>query len=175
MTKVRVFDIPGFPWYKISETGTVYRKAYSDKRGYNKKERIVKINFKAEYPQLELHDERGRHTSSLHRLLALTFIPNPLGLPQVNHKDGNKFNYALDNLEWCSASDNIRHSYRTGLASNKGEKHPRAKFKDEEVLVIRNLRDNGKLLRELAQMYDVHITTISKIVRGTHYQEDKGI
>lgn len=175
MTKIRVADIPKFPWYRISETGVVYRKAYTDKRGYKKKERIVKVNFKAEYPQLEIHDESGRHTSSLHRLLALTFIPNPLGLPQVNHKDGDKFNYSLDNLEWCSASENVKHSYKHGLASNKGERHPRAKFSNEEVIVIRNMWDGGKLLKELAEIYDVHVTTIGKIVRGTHYQEDKGI
>lgn len=60
----------------------------------------------------------------LHRALALAFIPNPLNLPQVNHKDGNKLNNSLDNLEWCSAQGNIQHAYDKGLMKGnwKGKK-----------------------------------------------------
>lgn len=52
---------------------------------------------------------------SIHRLLALHFIPNPDNKPQVNHKDGNKLNSRLDNLEWVTQSENNRHAYDTGL------------------------------------------------------------
>ena len=51
----------------------------------------------------------------LHRLLAQAFIPNPEGKPCVNHKDGNKHNNALRNLEWVTRSENQRHAYETGL------------------------------------------------------------
>ena len=46
----------------------------------------------------------------VHRLLAITFIDNPLNLETVNHKDGNKLNNSLENLEWTSRSDNVKHS-----------------------------------------------------------------
>jgi HNH endonuclease len=52
---------------------------------------------------------------SLHRLLAETFIPNPLNLETVNHKDGNKLNNSLDNLEWVSRQDNLYHAMDNNL------------------------------------------------------------
>lgn len=62
----------------------------------------------------------NRKNRNVHRLIAETFIPNPNNLPCVNHKDGNKQNNAVDNLEWCSHSENTLHSYRTGLQKSNG-------------------------------------------------------
>lgn len=56
----------------------------------------------------------------IHRMVAELFVPNPLSLPQVNHKDGNKINNHYLNLEWVSASGNIRHSYMNGRTTGKG-------------------------------------------------------
>lgn len=61
----------------------------------------------------------------LHRLLASHFIPNPDNLPQVNHKDGNKLNCSLDNLEWVTVKDNVIHAYQNGLIHHiEGKAHP---------------------------------------------------
>ncbi len=60
--------------------------------------------------------KNGEGTSFyVHRLVAQAFIPNPLGLPEVNHKDGNRHNNAVSNLEWVTSSENSHHAVATGL------------------------------------------------------------
>lgn len=61
------------------------------------------------------HTILNRKNRNIHRVIAETFIPNPNNLPCVNHKDGNKQNNRVDNLEWCTHSENMLHSFRTGL------------------------------------------------------------
>lgn len=51
----------------------------------------------------------------VHRLVGMAFIDNPLNLPQINHKDLNRTNNSVDNLEWVSSSDNIIHSYKNNI------------------------------------------------------------
>lgn len=60
-----------------------------------------------------------RKALTVHRLVAKAFIPNPSDLPEVNHKDGDKLNNRVSNLEWSSISDNRKHAYDTGLQPNK--------------------------------------------------------
>ena len=61
------------------------------------------------YQQVKFCINGVREQPSVHRLVAKTFIPNPRNLPQVNHKDGNPSNNCIDNLEWCTASENAKH------------------------------------------------------------------
>lgn len=61
----------------------------------------------------------------VHRLVADAFHPNPDGLPQVNHLDGDKRNNAAENLEWCSRSANLRHAYNAGLLKTTACMNPR--------------------------------------------------
>jgi len=72
-------------------------------------------------------DNRVKHKFLVHRVIAIAFIPNPSNLSTVNHKDGNKCNNALCNLEWASYSDQQLHAYRALAKINscptKGTKH----------------------------------------------------
>ena len=63
------------------------------------------------YCVVQLFKEGSRKSKHVHRLVAEAFIANPSSLPQVNHKDGNKLNNCVDNLEWVTARDNVRHRY----------------------------------------------------------------
>lgn len=76
-----------------------------------------------------------------HRLVASAFIPNDKNLPCVNHKDGNKYNNSIDNLEWCTQKENIRHSWESGLAIKRcGEKKGKsATIDDMHVRTIATL------------------------------------
>lgn len=98
-------DIKGFEGlYQISTLGRVKRLLHK-RRGNTKhvlEEMILKPYYHNEYLRINLH-KNGKNTHhKIHRLVAEAFIPNPKNLPQVNHKDEDKFNNCVDNLEWCT-------------------------------------------------------------------------
>ena len=70
------------------------------------------------YHRLRVTVEREKMSYKIHREVAKAFIPNPEHLPQVNHKDGNKSNNAVDNLEWITNIDNAHHAIENGLWEN---------------------------------------------------------
>jgi hypothetical protein len=75
----------------------------------------------------------------VHRLVAMAFLPNPDNLPQVNHKDGNKGNNMLWNLEWCTNSQNQKHAFETDLHIYAvGEDHALAILSEQDVIDIRD-------------------------------------
>lgn len=102
--------IKDFPNYEITASGKVL-SAYK-----NGVELIPRVN-KGGYLYVNLYNENGRKTKKIHRLVAEAFIPNTDNLPQVNHKDGNKLNNHVENLEWCDAGYNARHAVDNGLTN----------------------------------------------------------
>lgn len=101
----------------------------------------------------------------LHRLIALAFILNSKNKPFVNHKDGNRLNNCKDNLEWCTAKENIQHAWRTGLAKGRyGKRNAMCKLSDTQVFEIRELLKEGKLSqRSIGNIYNVGQSIISAI------------
>lgn len=71
------------------------------------------------YVNLTLMVNHKKRSYRLHRLVALLFIPNTLNKPQINHKDGNKLNNCINNLEWVTAKENVAHAFRTGLTKSE--------------------------------------------------------
>lgn len=161
--------IPAFGGrYEASETGEI-------RHSLNKNIRKPRIN-KFGYLQLNFSRNDGTGKSDtilIHRLIAMTFIPNPLNLPEVNHKDGNKQNNSVENLEWCTVSDNAKHAYKMGLQqSQKGENHVKAKLTNDQAKQVKQIYNEGVSQQKIADFFDVSQRTISRIVRGERYNDN---
>ena len=109
---------------------------------------------------------------SIHRLVALCFIPNPEGKKQVNHIDGVKFNNHVSNLEWCTNDENRAHAVANDLCSS-GEDDPHAKLTNEQVLYIRE-NPLGLTTNELAKMFSVSQPTIVRVQTSKAYRKAGG-
>ena len=102
----------------------------------------------------------------VHRLVADAFIPNKLLKPQINHKNGVRDDNRLENLEWVTASENVRHAYDTGITKPaKGERHPHSKLDDIKVMTIVTSLKNGQSGASLARLYGVNQSIVSDINR----------
>ena len=102
---------------------------------------------------------------SVHRLVAIAFIPNPDNLPQVNHKDGNKTHNWVENLEWSSSSDNDYHAYATGLKKKiYGENSHLHKYSRDAIEKACELMESGKyVLREISEMTAVPVPMLCRV------------
>ena len=100
--------------YEISNLGRV--KSLPKVRGRAVTgEKILKSHVVNGYEMVMLCRNYKTFNASVHRLVAQAFIPNPKNKPHINHIDGNKANNNIENLEWCTPSENMMHAYRTGL------------------------------------------------------------
>ena len=106
--------IPGFEDYAITSDGKVISYKYKTPRimktWYQLGDRGVK---KAGYENIELCKNNKKYHFLIHRLVAEAFIPNPDNLPEVNHKNKNRQDNRVENLEWCDRISNLYDSYST--------------------------------------------------------------
>lgn len=78
------------------------------------------------YKQVFICVRNKHYMRYVHRLVAECYLPNPNNYAEVNHKDGDKANNNVDNLEWCTRSENLRHAIRTGLKPPNSDKQRKA-------------------------------------------------
>lgn len=152
-------SIKGFDGYKISEEGVVV----SFKRKTPKILKSFLVDGKYKCHRLR---SNGKTFSKLtHRLVADTFIKNPSGKPEVNHKDGNPLNNHVNNLEWVTPKENMKHAIKTGLFERKGESHLMSKLTRKEVLEIRRRYKQENVSQViLGKEYGVTGAMISNII-----------
>lgn len=119
-----------------------------------------------------LHLNRKVKQYSVHRLVAMTFIPNPFNLDVVNHKDENKLNNNVSNLEWCTHSYNSKYSWRKDGVSRKIplKNFATLLFTDEQIREIKELKRTQLLSNQvIAEQFNVGRRTIDKIITGESY------
>lgn len=104
--------IKGFDDYLINEDGIVISLKHNEPK-------VMKYKYDKRYYNVGLSKDNKVYYKKIHRLLAEAFILNKDNLPCINHKDGNKLNNMLENLEWCTYSHNAEHMHKT-IIKGKG-------------------------------------------------------
>lgn len=150
--------IPNSLNYFVTEKGEIYKNNKS-LRGSRVKYVAVKVQF-----------EDGSYLDRyVHRLVAQAFIPNPENKPEVNHKDGNKQNNSVGNLEWVTRSENAQHAVNTGL-NRRGAGSCHAAFSEDQVHQICKYLQEGYRVKDLVEMYEISQPVISSIKNKTRYK-----
>lgn len=143
-------DIPDFADYKVNELGDIKSfKRYPDGK------HISPYKDKDGYLCVSLRCDGESKAQKVHRIVANTFISNPDNLPQVNHKNGHKFDNTRPNLQWYTHTENQHHAWDTGLKVSK--------LTVDEVRDIKKMLDLGHTNIEIAKIYNVDQSTISNI------------
>jgi hypothetical protein len=161
MTEV-IKDIKGFEGrYTISNLGIVrslltnqIMKPYITNKGY------ARVN-------LRYAKSRDYKSFLIHRLVAMNFLPNPHNFKEINHKDCNRLNNKLDNLEWCDRFYNIKYAFLKGKASNKGVRNPNAKLNKNDIIAIKAMIKTDRFFyTDIARLFKVSSSTIEGIANN---------
>lgn len=170
-------DIEGYEGlYQVSDTGLVKslaRLSYNGHKMIEQKEKIKSPLIKPNgYLSVILYKDNIGKRFYVHRLVCMSFIGYG-GVLDVNHKDGNKQNNNVNNLEFVSRSENIKHAREIGIRKT-GENHTCAKLTDEQVSLIRakyKRYDKDYGANALALLFGVSHQLISMIANGKHRVE----
>ena len=183
---INIQDLPNEIWkdiqgyenlYKISNLGRILSlKIISS---YNLP-RIIKTFINSTgYSNVQLKNNKKYKNFLLHRLLAIAFIPNPFNLDFINHKDGNKLNNILENLEWCTRKYNSQHAVKIGLMTNKhriGGKLPenlRKKMTKINKDIANNIRHDYSTglytYRNLEKKYNISDSQVGAIIKNKYW------
>ena len=168
MTEI-IKDIKGFEGrYTISNLGIVRSKLTNI---------VMKPNItKFGYARVNLRKAKSREYKSyfIHRLVASHFITNTNNLPEVNHKDCNKLNNEVTNLEWISKEDNIKHSFIYGSASHKGLRNPNSKLNEKDIRAIKFLYETNRFYNtQIAKIFKVSSSTIDNIINNVTWSNNE--
>lgn len=156
-------DVVGYEGlYRISDSGELFSV---------RRNKILSPNIGLDgYRKMVISVNNIRQTVRIHRLVAEAFLENPQNKPVVNHKDGNKLNNRVDNLEWVTVLENAIHASENGLLKGQsGEKNPMAKLTADQVDEIRRTykkRSSDANARILGERFGVSDSTIWLIASG---------
>lgn len=172
MTESEIWkDVVGYEGiYEVSNKGRIKSKHYG-KKVFLKTQKTYDG-----YITTKLSIGGNSKRCSLHRLVAIAFLGNPENKPQVNHKDGNKLNNYMDNLEWVTAQENVIHAWKTGLKGNTVYFFEKEIVEDYKKGMIsteltKKYKTSWVAIRKLLKKNGLEIITISE--RNSIYKFDK--
>jgi hypothetical protein len=161
--------------YSVSSIGRVRRNSFevlqNNQHGFFKrilKERILKNSIdKYGYHRITIR----RKGYFVHRLVAQAFLSNPKSKKEVNHKNGIKTDNRIDNLEWCTRKENMRHALVNGLKFNHrgvDEKYYQSTIiSKEQAIEAKKIYDSGTMsYNALAQKYNVSKSTMMRVIKN---------
>lgn len=163
----KFYDIVGLNGYQISKNGNLKRLAFKGTGTFTKRDYLLKPNkAKNGYLSFNLKKNGTYKHFTQHRLLAINFIKNPNNYKCVNHINGIRHDNRLENLEWCSHSQNSKHGY-----DFNGRKNSLRKLTEEQVFEIKKRMQNYKrgMGVQLAKEFNVSIYIISLIRNNKTY------
>lgn len=152
-----------YPDYKIYTDGTIINPRGKTLTVWKDKANYCFITMK------NIHDEYKK--VRLHRIVATAFIPNNCDLPEVNHKDGDKTNNSVENLEWVTSKGNKDHAWNIGLYSNKTENHYAAVLTNTQVHQICELLEKGINNSVIADKFVIDKSIVAHIKAGDTWKD----
>ena len=124
---------------------------------------------RGEYKSIGLYVHGKRKTFSVHRLVAMAYLPNPENKEQVNHLDGDKHNNKVENLEWCTPSENAIHAITTGLKPEVVNQYRR--IDEDTAKNICGMLQDGFRVKDVASALGVKSQDVSEIKCGKNYKD----
>ena len=171
-------DIKNFEGvYMVSNLGNVKSLDRNTKKGFIKGKNLSLFKNDNGYVRVSLQVNNKSKSFTVHRLVAEAFIENPLNKPQVNHIDGDKKNNYVNNLEWATRFENMKHAYDNRLLDNvkilKGFKdnHPGEKVDNNKKLMILTLVRNGFSTKDISEVFGVTRAYVSYLNRNVNNQK----
>jgi hypothetical protein len=155
--------IKEFPNYMISSESRVMNKTTLNMVS-------ISINKRHKHRAVRLWDKGKTRLLKVYRLKAQAFIPNPENKPQVNHKDGDRMNEDLSNMEWATGSENMKHSFKTGLCKGfykKGLDSQNMKLSVDDIFLLRRWYQSGFFNEtKLNKIFNGNSSYLGKVARG---------
>ena len=145
--------------YYITREGEVWVYSLKINKWHQKKGTIHKRGY--------VYVRTPTKNYQLHRLVASAFIDNPENKPCVNHKDCNKQNNSVDNLEWVSNKENMQHAIKNGRMKYFSKNEGRVKYTNEQCQEILKRIKNGMTYAVAGQIYNMPYSTVAHLARGS--------
>lgn len=183
MKRVPIYNYEGL--YEVDEDGNIHSLSrpvlFKDKIGQSTvrhtKDKILKPSVNGNgYAQVRLCKNSSYKVITVHRIVASSFIDNCDNKPEINHKDGNKTNNKVSNLEWCTSSENQKHAYKMGLQKPNKTALGKKGFDSTRGIAVGLYDVNGNLLEKYGSILQAaEAKSIDSRTLNRHVKRDNKI